>query len=468
MARSKSNKTTESGGKIEITKTELGIGAIRETETSSQRVRELEDHIASQNVVIHSLVEQIKQLQGSKQVRTTPIYSHVDEIVDLPGISKKLKKEESKEEKMSTNSSSNTKNEEAKTPVQNKAKRKGTKAVEEEEKKPTQFEELGIQDITKELTECFREKTKRTDFKDCCPIASFIEYAATSYEFKLENRKTHTIKNPMRMYIVSNLDGILYYIMQNINKLTLNEICSTIFYINCEIEPKQKMVIALDVIMYLKERSKMVYIISALYNNVFNSKVGEETIYKTICSICSILQHQYYIETELYKNTPVMAYLNSIKTNFGVFKASENLYDLLDELLKDGPEKSVLNFDKGRINNSCEIRGWCIRAICHVLDWDYTHNTVLVEKLKYKENPYHTLIAIYLAIDAFEKFGYDASVRTLTTELIFVMNGTSEIALLTYIFIREINTEKAEEYMEFYKSRIGLEKVYKLQKMCIF
>ena len=285
----------------------------------------------------------------------------------------------------------------------------------------------------------------------------------------------------MKLYVNQFQDKILTYLISNINVLSLREVCTTLFYINCEIEEKYKMVLAMDIILMLKERSKMLYILSALFKNVFSE--GNDELSAAIMSIAS---HQYLIEMDLYQeNEEIKKFLEIIKTNFNLFKGAEGLFKMLDNLIlcdfskktlafynldnKDKCLINVINYDKTCIFYEYDIKAWVVRLICHILDWDFTYNKVILEKLNIKENTYHTLIAIYLSIDAYYKFTIqDSSVKSLFTEFFYKMNDASEVSQLLYVFLKEIDEQKAEEYLGFYRTTLGFEKVFKLNKLKLF
>ena len=483
MARTKKANSNETNKAIIIKNNDLGIDNNKST---NDRISELESIIYNKNVIIDSLLLQIKELSKDRKdfnaidqfdLTTTKQTKEVEKEVfnnvkqsageTLPPFlpnPKKVKVDLSPVKKVVVEK-------------QNKAKRCGTKATSEElnailtENRENlvenrKFEELGISNISDEIADCFKPLKNKMEFKENFTVEMFIDYAASSFEFRLDNRKKHNVKNPMKMYIMVNLDKIIYFIVKNVNNLPLNKVCGTLFYINNEIEQKHKLIIAIDLLLNVIERSKLLFMISALFNNIFNDQIGNDDIFRTICSI---LHKQYDLEMELYKdNEEIVKYLLTIKTNFSIFTGSVDLFDLLDEFLDINVESGIIDYNRSKIENSFDVRAWCVRLLCHVLDWDYTYNTVIIEKLNFTTNAFHTLCGIYLGIDAFNKFKDEKGVKALFTEFVFKMEGISENAQLLYSFLKEINEEKAEEYLEFNRLKLGFEKVFQLNKLRLF
>lgn len=433
-----------------------------------QKIAVLENQILNQNIIINSLLFQIKTSYDFKSDfknydmlnNMTVSNNHIiDKNLTATNVSKKTKLSEEIEIEKKNKGKPIDYEIQVDDLKENKLK--------EYQLYENMFEQLGISNLGDEIVNIFSPSSnKRIEFKTNYTLQQFIDYIGNSFEFQLDIRKPHKIKNPIRGYVISNLDKIILYLMQNINILSLKNICTTLFYINNEIEQKHKLVILFDIILLLKERTKLLYIISALFNNVFGINNGNVIIVKTVISI---IYHQYLIEKDLYKNNAkIIKYLNDIKTNFDLFRYSENLFDLVNEFINIPIKKPIINFKEGRIDNEFEIVGWSIRTICHMLDWDYTYNTLILTKLDYKNNPFHTLVTIYLTKDIFDSFGYENSVQLLCNEFISVMNNDSEIAMLCYIFIKEINTKKAEEYTAFLKQMIIPEKINILNKIELY
>ncbi|OQS55852.1 hypothetical protein EHP00_394 [Ecytonucleospora hepatopenaei] len=483
----------------------------------NDKIKELEDKILSQSIIINSLLLQIKDLSNKKH--TVKSFDDINDLFIPTKSDKEIKLENLELKKKSTNivkenmeskdkiihfnenlsddlpNVKKVKKEEVKSGY--RAKRTGEKATAEDIKKSTEnineiveefddkenkkFADLGIENLHKEIIDIFTKTKQKTDFKDNFTIQQFVEYSSMAFEFKLDNRKRHTIKNPMKLYVNQFQDKILTYLISNINSLSLREVCTTLFYINCEIDEKYKMVLAMDIILRLKERSKMLYMLSALFNNVFSD--GNNDLSTAIMSIAS---HQHSIEMDLYQeNEEIKKFLEIIKINFNLFKGSRGLFKMLDDLIlcnfsnkthasdkledKEKGLLNVINYDKTCIFYEYDVKAWVVRLICHILDWDFTYNKVILEKLNIKENAYHTLLAIYLGIDAYYKFTMeDSSVKSLFTEFMYIMNDASEVSQLLYAFLKEIDEEKAEEYLCFYRTTLGFEKVFKLNKLKLF
>ncbi|KAL6121151.1 hypothetical protein NUSPORA_01973 [Nucleospora cyclopteri] len=401
-----------------------------------QEYKNLQEEVETQKVIIEALITQIKIL------------------------TQKLNQKESNEEvKLNTNEI--VKKEISVNPkiIQDKSSEQN----EIEEELSDDFKDLEIQNLSKEICKIFKEKKPKLDFKDNFSLKQFVEWAESSFDFRLENRTPVKIKNPLRMYVVTNLDKIIKHLMDNLNIYSLNAICSTFFAINREMEEKHKLVVCLDIILVCKERTKLLYILCAIYNNVFPLETSP-----ILQTISSIAYHQYCIDTHLYKDKTVLQYLESIKANFGLFKQAINLFDLLEDFINKKIDDDVIDFSKGTINNTILTYAFCTRAVCHVLDWDFTYNQVLVKKLNIAENSFHTLIAILLGINAFNCHGMISSVRSVFSEFVFVMKDTNEVSLLCYIFLKQIYKNKTEEYLEFFKDKIGIEKLTIMNEILLF
>lgn len=468
MEKKKNNKTEEN---LDYNKDELdkkNSTSFNEKNILLQKIAVLENQILNQNIIINSLLFQIKTSYDFKSdFKNYDMINNITMSNDHTISKNSVNTNISKKIKLNEEIEIEKKNKERQVNYGVQINDFKDNMSKEQQLYENMFEQLGISDLSDEIVNIFSPSSnKRIEFKINYTLQQFIDYIGNSFEFQLDIRKPHKIKNPIREYVISNLDKIILYLMQNINNLPLKNICIALFYINNEIEQKHKLVILFDIILLLKERSKLLYIISALFNNVFGINNGNVIIVKTIISI---IHHQYLIEKDLYKNNiKVIKYLNDIKTNFDLFRYSEDLFNLVNEFINIPTKKPIINFKECRIDNEFEIVGWSIRTICHMLDWDYTYNTLILTKLDYKNNPFHTLVTIYLTKDIFDSFGYENSVQSLCNEFVSIMNNDSEIAMLCYIFIKEINTKKAEEYITLLKQIVIPEKINILNKIELY
>ena len=235
-----------------------------------QKIAVLENQILNQNIIINSLLFQIKTSYDFKSDfknydmlnNMTISNNHIiDKNLTATNVSKKTKLSEEIEIEKKNKGKPIDYEIQVDDLKENKLK--------EYQLCENMFEQLGISNLGDEIVNIFSPSSnKRIEFKTNYTLQQFIDYIGNSFEFQLDIRKPHKIKNPIRGYVISNLDKIILYLMQNINILSLKNICTTLFYINNEIEQKHKLVILFDIILLLKERTKLLYIISALFNNV--------------------------------------------------------------------------------------------------------------------------------------------------------------------------------------------------------
>lgn len=483
---------------------------------------ELLREIEHQKIIIQSLLLSIKHLQGDNKTfppeilslfennsfnttksNASPMKLSLDCFDDVKK-TKIMPKEELSALKDSNNITKNinvtNKEESPITSISKKAKRTGEKCTKEEIKQleeqnnkilnninssiitsdepTTKFTELGITDISADIKHCttkIKTTNKVVEFRENFSVDEFVKFVSVNYEYKFNDKRKNNRKGGQKTYVDTNLTEIISHLLKNINTLSLREITTTLFMITNEISRNHKQIIAMDIVLLIKERSKLIYIISALFNNSINSNIINNVLIKTIVSICA---YQYNIEVDLYgDDSTIMKYLGQIKNNFDNFNLEKvDLHELLDELLMF-KSSSIINYESNSIDYNANIHAWSIRMSCHIFDWSYTYNNVVVDRLNIKENIFHALVSIYLCIDAYYKFngnvkdlGYsaDSGVNALISELIYIMNDASETSQLIYAFIRTVDEEKAEEYMEFYRTALGFERVYKLSRMRIF
>ncbi|ORD98531.1 hypothetical protein A0H76_2323 [Hepatospora eriocheir] len=323
----------------------------------------------------------------------------------------------------------------------------------------TKFDEIGVKNLTKDILNIFNQKITIKEFNENFTIKEFTEYAKSDSNFNLTDKIMTRSKKPIRMYVMDNLDSIIRFIFTNINKYDLNRLCSTLYFINTEISPKRKLVIALDILMIVKQPSCILYLISALFNNdlVYNETDNELSKLSSRDLILKVLNSLFYhllnLDMNLYENSNILKNLNRIKNNLSIKQPNENLYELLDKLLKLN-YVNIIDFENRRFNNEVNTAVSLVRTICRFLDWDYTYNTVILEKLDIKNNPYHTYTLASLSVSAYSELGLVKSVKNIFNEFVFIMDKPCEVSYICYVILKTIRSDKTGEFLEFHKDNI--------------
>lgn len=292
-------------------------------------------------------------------------------------------------------------------------------------------------DFIKEIHGIFQMKSKKTELKPNFNFQEFVNYAEISYEFNLNNKNIQIFKNPLKMYLESHTEKVMKYTMDNINHLSLNQICSTVFMMNSYIPYKQKTVIFHDLILLLRNHSKLPYIFSALFNNIdLPSDPFSNQIKK-------IVAHQIFIDSELFEEE-VIQYLVIINTNFNLENETTNLWTSLKTFVIN---KSVFLQGQTIIDPETVENGFIVRMMCHYLDWDYTYKEIILKILcpsieGNERSPIHVYYLGILAVNAFRLFKGDPSVLSLFKKLREYLLFKDESSIVSYLILKQIYTDE--------------------------
>ncbi|ORD97721.1 hypothetical protein HERIO_421 [Hepatospora eriocheir] len=169
----------------------------------------------------------------------------------------------------------------------------------------------------------------------------------------------------------------------------------------------------------------------------------------------------------LYENSNILKNINRIKNNLSIKQPNENLYELLDKLLKLN-YVNIIDFENRRFNNDVNTAVSLVRTICRFLDWDYTYNTVILEKLDIKNNPYHTYILASLSVSAYSELGLVKSVKNIFNEFVFIMDKPCEVSYICYVILKTIRSDKTGEFLEFHKDNIDQDHLKVLNELLIY
>lgn len=299
-----------------------------------------------------------------------------------------------------------------------------------------------VAELASQIKDIFVQKSKNLDFKLNFSLKKFVDYAELSYEFSLFNKKVVKTKNPLKQFIEINLQKILKFVIENINILNLNQICSTVFLINSEISYKQKLVVVHDLILELNNYSKLNFIASALFNNLDL----ENDIFSQI--IKKIMYHQLCIDNNLLKNTEVIEHLGIIRDNFSLSASEVGLWDCLSHFII---KHELFDQDKKRILADAIENGFLLRMVCHYLDWDYTYNNFILmqlyPKLLLDKGSIHAYYLGILMMNANRFLGTDESTKEIENELLSILDWKNESSIAAYMILKQIRSEDANKWM---------------------
>lgn len=407
-----------------------------------QRILELEDKISSQQIIIDALVAQQK-LSIKRNIcnssESLPIEfeqkkfkenSTEDEIFkNLPIIGENFHESESNTQENSPLNIQNL------IPIEI-LESKETEACIDSEK---------ILFIN-QVKDIFTSKLRKQEFKANFTFKKFIEYAEMSYEFNLNNKKISKAKNPLKLYIESNLDKILKFIIDNITTLNMNQVCSTLFLINSEMDYKNKLVFIHDIALELTNCSKLLYFVSAILNN---QELLKDTLSMTIYRI---LYHQYIIDTNIYNDPDIGEYLEIIRNNLSLCESSCSIWDHAISLIESNSLFSINKGNQNIKNVKPEIieNGFSLRLICHYLDWDFTYNTIIVTQIAPSIKDSSSELIYYLgilAMDAYRYFKDDPSVIKIFEELRKYMSDVSDLSVASYLILKQVFPNDCDKWL---------------------
>lgn len=298
-------------------------------------------------------------------------------------------------------------------------------------------------ELVSQIKDIFSPKSKHVDFKPNYTFKRFVDYAENSYEFSLMNKKVSKSKNPMKMFIETNLDRLVKFLVDNINILNLNQICSTFFLINSEIEYRHKLVILHDIVLELDNYSKLGLICSALFNNL---ELKEDVFSRTACKI---LFHQFCIDSKIFEDSGTIEYLNVIRENLSLTSEETNLWDTLSLFMLKSP---VFTNDKLQVRAEVIERGFALRMLCHYLDWSYTYNTFIVSSLYPRLSSERSPVFVYyfgiLAVNAARMFRRDESVISMFEELRNILEWRDECSIVAYMILKQFFEIDCDTWIE--------------------
>lgn len=307
------------------------------------------------------------------------------------------------------------------------------------------------------VKEIFKSKEHRTEFKMNFTAKEFVEFAGNSYEYTVTNKKIYVPKNPQKQYIDTNIDKILKYILSNINNLSPNQLCSSLFLINSTISYSRKLVLFHDMVLLLDNTSLLLYLSASLFNNLALNNDPFSLALK------SIIYHQFCIDTDLYNDDDIIYYLESIKESLGAEKVKESIWSLVEQLLV--PKTLFIKnkvSDELVIDNSNIKLGFAIRMISNYLDWEYTYNRLIRKVLlpmiyrtiKNEERAFLIYILGILAMDGYRQFKNDESVTNVVGELFKMMVGCSESSLAAYLILKQRYEGECSRWYETNKQEL--------------
>lgn len=300
-----------------------------------------------------------------------------------------------------------------------------------------------LRDIELKIKKTFESKSNKMDFRINFGFQKFVEYAETSFEFSLLNKKLVRTKNPLKQFIEANLNKIVKYVLDNINSMNLNQICSTIFMVNSEMDYKYKLVVFHDVVLLLDCYSKLNFIASALFNNInLKGDVFSQLIRK-------IMYHQLCIDGDMFKDSSVVEYYGLIRDNFKLSAPEISLWDSLSHFLV---KHDFFDQIKRIVLVDSIERGFCLRMVCHYIDWDYTYNvfilTQLYPTLMSERAAVHTYYMGILMLNAKRMFESDESVERLVDVLVGILEWRDECSVAAYLILKQIRPVEAEDWID--------------------
>ncbi|KAM0679936.1 hypothetical protein GINT2_001877 [Glugoides intestinalis] len=384
-----------------------------------KRVLSLESQLETKNIIIEALAEKLKYTESSKKQHlelepSNKRYKQKKQVEYLPGIEMHL-----------TDSSTTETEVFLKSPLQ------ANQVVDE------------LEGLVSKIKAIFTPKSKNVDFKMNYNFRKFVEYAEASYEFSLFNKKVVKQKNPIKQYLEFNIDRIIKFILENINTLNMNQICSTIFLITSEICYKQKLIFFHDIILELKDYLKLNFIAAALFNNLeLESGLFSQVLKK-------IIYHQMCINCDIFKDLEILGYLGVIRDNFALVPPDISLWDSLSHFLI---KHNLFENTPKTVREESIENGFILRMLCQFLDWDYTYNTFILKQLYPLILSEKCAIHVYyigiLMLNAKREFGDDISILSLEEELKTIIEWNEECSIAAYLILKQVRERDAESWLE--------------------
>ena len=421
-------------------------------EEQSATIKMLEQRIESQEIIIESLVSNMKLLKPPQSVAPAP--AKLTEVKEkapakLPELKEKApaKLPEPAPKPPQPQPQSQSQPPAPKQPKKTPKKEPAPKPPDAPKRLKANEPPDSAADsdpLLREVDALFAAKEKKREFKMNFTFRAFVEYAEAVYEFNLMNKKVSTHKNPLKGYIATYRDHIVKHVIENINTLNLNQICSSLFMINCAFDDRRKMVIAHDIILELQAMPRVLFILSALFRNTEPDGGLIWLILK------KILYHQSLINSELYHSEGFAEQMDLISRNLGLEETPVTLWDCFEHFLTDIP---LFAGAGGRleISRAALEAGFALRMLAHYLDWDCTYNEFIVKSLcplvREKRRDIHVYYLGVLGMNALRVFGPDAVVSSLFEELEGILAESGAAGLGAYIVLRQVGRASAEQWL---------------------
>jgi hypothetical protein len=295
--------------------------------------------------------------------------------------------------------------------------------------------------FSSEVEAMFRSKKGRKAFRENFVFEDFVKFNAESHSFSLNARGQVTNKSPVKAYLALNLDKLLCHLVSNANELSINALCSSLNAMSGEISYGHKLVVAHDLLLFMDDLSKFPFAVSALFNN---QGVRDDVLGR---SIKAIVAQQCTIDQGLHKEDPhLVSCYRKIRSNFDLRTNDTPIKDLLNEVAED-----IEVFKDGEINQAVYFNMYALRMLCHYMDWDYTYNTFirggLYPRFEEHKEPAIALYILTLALNALRVFGRIESVMVILEEMSRHMLDDSDLSVLLYLFIRQVDPRRANEWL---------------------
>lgn len=89
--------------------------------------------------------------------------------------------------------------------------------------------------------------------------------------------------------------------------------------------------------------------------------------------------------------------------------------------------------------------GFILRMVCHYLDWDYTFNNYIVDKLYPKIIELKSIALVYylgiLTVNGYRQFKDDESVNSLFELLHKILHWNDECSVVSYMFLKQFYSD---------------------------
>ncbi|KAG5858748.1 DUF5087 domain-containing protein [Encephalitozoon hellem] len=383
---------------------------VKSLEEALHRISELEEKIENQQIIINALVAQTKNLMGGDK-------------------SAALRRDCGEQERDEANGAVS----------QDMARLELRKGEERKSRKSSVPFEQEVEDL-------FRGDKVSKQFKDAFTIDSLLLYSREAHSFSLNTRTEAKMKKSFHVSVKQQIDKIVRHMMVNLNIYDLNTICSTLNLISGDVEYQHKLVITHDIILFIDDFSRIPFIVSALFNN---QGIRDDVLGSTIKEI---LLHQCMVDSDINKNHPhILGYYNKIIDNFELRSKEKSLKDVCVRLIGN-----FNVFEDGAFNPAIFPSMYSIRALCHYMDWDYTYNeficSVLYPRLKETRDPLYAVYMFTVVFNALRVFGHIESVELVFEKLKEFMDDGTDLSVVSYLFIKQIDPERANRW---YRSQMG-------------